>query len=192
MTKGAAKSSFVSYFIINCNCLFFYICLLTIELTTHHLVLEFLTNSIFLFHVIFITPSFLSHLFTVLFSVSSTMPTHAVSLPRHPLPSPTLFFVFAQFQPWRTTVSRWCSSRNGWFASHWPTLACPMRADTSASSTRIPRTTRWRHSRSWFPQRHPQWRWSRRLWRAVRRNSPVCHHAASRPPPCDGCVKDGR
>lgn len=95
-------------------------------------------------------------------------------------------------QLWRTTVSRWCSSHHGWYASRWPTSACRTRAATSASSTQMPLTTRWRHCQFGCPQRLPLWRWSRRPWRAERWSSPACLHEANQLPPCAGSVMDGR
>lgn len=96
--------------------------------------------------------------------------------------------IFSRSQPWRMTASRWCSSHRGWCASRWPTSACTMRAATSASSTRTPRTTRWQRFLFRCPQRRQRWRWSKRPWRAERRNSPARHRAASRLPPCAGSV----
>lgn len=115
---------------------------------------------------------------------SSTTPLHAASL------SPHLSSI--HLQPWRTTASRWCSSRHGSCASRWPTSACGTRAATSASSTRTPPTTRWRRCLFRCPRRRPRWRWSRRPWRAARWSSPACRRAASRPPPCAGFVTAGR
>lgn len=109
--------------------------------------------------------------------------------PPHLHPTSTISI---HLQPWRTTVSRWCSSRHGWCASRWPTSVCQMRVATSASSTLMPRTTRWRRCLFRCPPRRPRWRWNRMPWREARWSSPVSRHAASRPQPCVGCAVAGR
>lgn len=130
---------------------------------------------------------------TVIFLVVNNLPSCSVLVLillcpiSNPMPSPyLLFFCLHYLQPWRMTVSRWCSSRSALCASRWQMSVSWMKAATSVSSTQMLRTTRWPHCQFWCRPRCQRSRWSRKQWKATTWSLPVFPQGASLLLACDG------